>query len=82
LRSSIGVRTKLGKPLNGLAPYGYKGEDKHLALVPTEAAVRREAFELFLTHRRKGVVARMLHEKGHRTRSGKQFADTHSDRML
>ena len=82
LRSSIGVRAKLGRPLNGLAPYGYKWQDKRLALVPAEAAVRREAFELFLTHRRKGVVARMLHDKGYRTRSGKKFADTHIDRML
>ena len=82
LRSSIGVRAKLGRPLNGLAPYGYKWEDKHLALVPAEAAVRREAFELFLTHRRKGVVARLLHAKGYRTRSGKKFTDVHVDRML
>ncbi len=82
LRSSIGVRAKLGKPLNGLAPYGYKWEDKGLVLVPAEAAVRREAFELFLMHRRKGVVARMLHEKGYRTRNGKKFFDVHIDRML
>jgi site-specific DNA recombinase len=82
LRSSIGVRAKLGKPLNGLAPYGYKWQEKRLVLVPAEAAVRREAFELFLAHRRKGVVARLLHEKGYRTRSGKKFADVHVDRML
>lgn len=82
LRSSIGVRAKLGKPLNGLAPYGYKWTDKNLVLVPAEAAVRREAFELFLTHRRKGVVARLLHEKGYRSRGGKEFRDVHIDRML
>ena len=82
LKSSIGVRAKLGKPLNGLAPYGYAWKEKQLTLVPSEAAVRREAFELFLKHRRKGVVARMLYEKGYRTRSGKKFADVHIDRML
>jgi len=82
LRSSIGVRAKLGKPLNGLAPYGYKWQDKQLVLVPAEAAIRREAYELFLTHRRKGVVARLLHEKGHRTRGGKRFSDTQINRML
>jgi site-specific DNA recombinase len=82
LRSSIGVRAKLGKPLNGLAPFGYKWKDKCLVLVPEEAAIRREAFELFLIHRRKGVVARMLHEKGYRNRSGGRFTDMHIDRML
>ena len=82
LRSSIGVRAKLGKPLNGLAPYGYKWENKCLTLVPAEAAVRREAFELFCVHKRKGVVARLLNEKGHRSRSGKPFSDVQIERML
>lgn len=82
LRSSIGVRAKLGKPLNGLAPFGYKWTDKNLVLVPLEAAIRREAFELFLVHRRKGVVARLLQAKGHRTRSGSEMTDVHVDRML
>ena len=82
LRSSISVRARLGRPLNGLAPYGYQWQDKKLVLVPAETAVRREAFELFLVHRRKGVVARMLHEKGYRTRSGTKFTDVHIDRML
>ena len=82
LRSSIGVRAKLGKPLNGLAPYGYKWHEKQLVIVPEEAAVRREALELFLIHRRKGVVARMLNEKGYRGRSGKPLADVQIDRML
>jgi site-specific DNA recombinase len=82
LRSSIGVRAKLGRPLNGLAPFGYRWTEKHLVIVPAEAAIRREAFELFLVHRRKGMVARLLHEKGYRTRSGKNFTDVHVDRML
>ncbi len=82
LRSSIGVRAKLGKPLNGLAPFGYKWTDKNLVLVSVEAAIRREAFELFLVHKRKGVVARLLQEKGYRTRSGSEMTDVHVDRML
>jgi site-specific DNA recombinase len=82
LKSSIAVRAKLGKPLNGLAPFGYKWTDKHLVIVPSEAAIRREAFDLFVIHQRKGVVARLLHEKGYRTREGVKFVDVHIDRML
>ena len=82
LRSSIVVRAKLGRPLNGLAPYGFKWTEKALVLVPAEAVVRREAFELFIVHQRKGVVARLLHEKGYRTREGVKFVDVHIDRML
>ncbi len=82
LRSSIGVRAKLGKPLNGLAPFGYKWTHKQLVLVTEEAAIRREAFDLFLVHRRKGVVARLLRDKGYRTRSGRPLTDTNIDRML
>ena len=82
LKSSIAVRAKLGKPLNGLAPFGYKWTEKHLVLVLEEAAIRREAFDLFIVHKRKGVVARMLHEKGYRTREGVKFVDVHIDRML
>jgi site-specific DNA recombinase len=82
LRSSIGVRAKLGRPLNGHAPFGFVWKEKQLVLVPEEAAIRREAFELFLVHKRKGMVARLLNEKGYRSRSGVHFADTNIDRML
>ncbi|MBX7208674.1 MAG: recombinase family protein [Verrucomicrobiaceae bacterium] len=82
VHSSIKVRAKLGKPLSGGAPYGYKWEDKKLVQVPSEAAVRRLAFEYFLEHKRKGVVARLLNGKGHRTRHGKEFRDMHVKRML
>jgi site-specific DNA recombinase len=82
VRSSINVRAKLGKPLSGWAPYGFKWENKTLVQVPREAAVRRLAFELFLEHKRKGVVARTLNSKGHRTRGGKEFRDMHIKRML
>lgn len=82
VHSSIRVRAKLGKPLSGHAPYGFKWEDKKLVQVPQEATVRRLAFESFLEHKRKGVVARLLNAKGYRTRGGKEFRDMHVKRML
>src|SRR5580704_17592082 len=60
VNASVLTRAKLGKSINGTSPYGYKWQDRKLVLVPEQAAIRREAYELFLQHRRKGVVAKLL----------------------
>jgi len=82
LNSSIAIRAKLGKPLNGEAPYGFRWEKQKLVQVPEEAPIRRLAFELFLEHRRKGAVARILSERGYRSRGGNKFHDMIVGRML
>jgi site-specific DNA recombinase len=82
VQSSMLIRSKLGKPMNGKSPYGFKWEKGKLNVVPEEAAIRREAFELFLKHRRKGTVARLLSNKGLRTREGALFRDMQIHRML
>lgn len=82
VRSSISVRAKLGKPLNGVAPYGFRWEGKKLVQIPEESAIRKLAFELFLEHRRKGTVASLLNKRGFRTRNKCRFADVHVGRML
>lgn len=82
IRASVGIRAKLGKPLNQSAPYGYCWKDKKLVVEPHEAAIRKRAYELFLEHRRKGVVAQMLNKAGHRTRAGKNWSDMAIRRLL
>lgn len=91
VRASIGVRAKLGKPLNGSAPYGYRwahreGADtrnpKELLVNPEQRAVVQQIFEHFVTHRRKGKVARIINDAGHRTREGSKWTDVVVNRVL
>lgn len=70
------------KPDNKNAPFGYRWQDGSLVLEEREAAARHLMIELFLRHRRKKTVARLLNEAGCRTRSGALFSDTAVDRIL
>lgn len=80
--ASIPIRAKLGKPIGGAAPFGFQWKDRQFIPNPKEAPVLKLMFELFLEHHRKKTVARLLNDKGYRTRKGSKFTDATVDRLL
>jgi site-specific DNA recombinase len=82
VNASVLTRAKLGKSINGSAPYGYQWRDRKLVIQPEEATIRRKAYELFAKLRRKGQVAKELNAAGYCTRQGNLWRDTPILRLL
>ena len=80
--ASVPIRAKMGKPSAEPLPSDTSGRTRSFNRNPKERAVRALMYELFAEHRRKKAVARVLNERGYRTRNGSKFSDTTVDRLL
>ena len=80
--ASVSIRAKLGKPLSGSSPYGFKWVNKEFVVNEDEAPVLKLMYDLFLKLQRKRAVAAELNTMGYRTRNGTLFSGTAVRRTL
>jgi site-specific DNA recombinase len=82
--ASVPIRAKLGKPLGGAAPFGYRWIKETKQLVPDqeESPIRKLMYDKFLECRKIRTVARLLNEAGYRTRKGSKFSGTTVERLI
>lgn len=82
MMASIETRRAMGKMTGGKASYGFKIVEAQLVINEEEAPIRKLMYELFIEHKRRSTVARILNERGYRTRNNKNWSDVTVTRLL
>jgi site-specific DNA recombinase len=80
--ASVPVRARQGKPTGGKGPFGYMWVAKQLVVNPAESPVVQELFRVFLETKKLLTTARIMNERGFRTRNGARWGKTTVKRIL
>ncbi len=80
--ASIPIRAMQGKPTGGQGPFGYHWVNKQLVPKPDEAVIVREIYKTFLETKRLLTTAKIINERGFRSRKGAKFGKTTIKRIL
>jgi site-specific DNA recombinase len=80
--ASVVTRANQGKCTGGVGPFGYVWKDNTLIVNPDEASVIKEVFSTFTETGNMALTARMMNERGYRTKEGAKFKNSTIKRIL
>jgi site-specific DNA recombinase len=80
--ASVVTRATQGKCTGGVGPFGYVWKDNLLIVNSDEASVIKEVFSTFIETDNMALTARMMNERGYRTKEGAEFKNTTIKRIL
>jgi site-specific DNA recombinase len=80
--ASVVTRANQGKCTGGVGPFGYVWKDNLLVVNPDEASVIKEVFSTFIETDNMALTARMMNERGYRTKEGAEFKNKTIKRIL
>jgi site-specific DNA recombinase len=80
--ASVVTRANQGKCTGGVGPFGYLWKDNSLIVNPDEASVIKEVFSTFIKTDNMALTARLMNERGYRTKEGAKFKNTTIKRIL
>ncbi len=82
IKASVPIRAKMGKSVGGQAPFGYVYVKKELLVDEHEGPIRKLIYEIYSITKRAAATAKILNERGYRTRKGKLFNQMTVERLL
>ena len=82
VRDKMAASRKKGKWVGGTVPMGYKVENKHLVVVPSEADVIRRIFQRYVEIQSPKLIAMELNTQGIKTKQGNIWDKSHVSRIL
>lgn len=80
--AAVVTRAKQGKCVGGVGPLGYAWRDNQLVVNPEEADTVKEVFTTFMKGHNLTTTAKIMNERGYRTKEGAKFKNVTVKRIL